>query len=117
MKALEMLLGNTLYKNIAVKREMEHKVHRQDAVVVVPSLDSLASESKSEVVEGQVSCRCLLLGHLSPFCYFFHLPMSLTLAPFLSHRIMSCLSNVSSSVGKVLFSASLDMKNMVRAVT
>lgn len=68
MKALEMLLGNALYKNVAVKREMEQKVQGQDAVAAVPSLGSLASESKSEVVEGQVSCRYLLLGHFSPFC-------------------------------------------------
>ncbi|XP_042656623.1 uncharacterized protein LOC116961569 [Tyto alba] len=53
MKALEMLLGNVLYKNVAVKQEMEQKVQGQDAVTVVPSLDSLGSESKSEVVEGQ----------------------------------------------------------------
>lgn len=53
MKSLEMLLGNALYKNAAVKREMEEKVQGQDAVAVVPSLDSLASDSKSEVVEGQ----------------------------------------------------------------
>lgn len=68
MKTLEMLLGNALYKNVAVKQEMEQKVQGQDVVAVVPSLGSLASENKSEVVEGQVSCRCLLLGHLSPFC-------------------------------------------------
>lgn len=68
MKALQMLLGNALYKNVAVKQEMEQKVQGQDVVAAVPSLDSLASESEPEVVEGQVSCRCLLLGHLSPFC-------------------------------------------------
>ncbi|CAM9824345.1 unnamed protein product [Bubo scandiacus] len=53
MKALEMLLGNARYKNVTVKREVEQKVQGQDAVAVAPSLDSLASESKSEVVEGQ----------------------------------------------------------------
>lgn len=68
MKALEMLLGNALYKNVAVKRETEQKVQGQNVVTVVPSLDSLASGSKSEVVKGQVSCRCLLLSYLSPFC-------------------------------------------------
>lgn len=68
MKALEMLLENALYKNVAVKREMERKVQGQNVVTVVPSLDSLASGSKSEVVKGQVSCRFLLLGSLSPFC-------------------------------------------------
>ncbi|XP_010579790.1 PREDICTED: uncharacterized protein LOC104840516 [Haliaeetus leucocephalus] len=53
MKALEMLLGNALYKNVAVKREMEQKVQGQNVMTVVPSLDSLASGSKSEVVKGQ----------------------------------------------------------------
>ncbi|XP_054658811.1 uncharacterized protein LOC129196030 [Grus americana] len=53
MKTLEMLLGNALYKNVAVKQEMEQKVQGQDVVAVVPSLGSLASENKSEVVEGQ----------------------------------------------------------------
>ncbi|KAM6191122.1 uncharacterized protein WM294_013301 [Sarcoramphus papa] len=73
MKALEMLLGNTLYKNIAVKREMEQKVHRQDAVVVVPSLGSLASESESEVVEGQdheLSQQCELFSRKGAFFSF-----------------------------------------------
>ncbi|XP_050766941.1 uncharacterized protein LOC127025846 [Gymnogyps californianus] len=73
MKALEMLLGNTLYKNIAVKRETEQEVHRQDAVVAVPSLDSLASESKSEVVEGQdheLSQQCELFSRKGAFFSF-----------------------------------------------
>ncbi|XP_026719422.1 zonadhesin-like [Athene cunicularia] len=53
MKALEMLLGNARYKNVTVKREMEQKLQGQDVVAVAPSLDSLASESESQVVEGQ----------------------------------------------------------------
>lgn len=68
MKALETLLGNARHENIAVKQEMEQAVQGQGAEAVVPLLDSLARKSKSKVVEGQVSCRCLLLGHLSPFC-------------------------------------------------
>ncbi|XP_027743859.1 uncharacterized protein LOC114059519 [Empidonax traillii] len=53
MKALEVLLGNGPCRNGAVKGEMEHKVQAQDALEVVPSLGSLASDNKSEVVEGQ----------------------------------------------------------------
>ncbi|KAJ7413425.1 hypothetical protein BTVI_43603 [Pitangus sulphuratus] len=53
MKALEVLLGNAPCRNGAVKGEMEHKVQAQHALEVVPSLGSLASDSKSEVVEGQ----------------------------------------------------------------
>lgn len=64
MKALEMLLENALNKNVAVKRAVEQKLQGQDAVAVVPSLDS---ENKPEV-EGRVSCRCLLLDHRLPFC-------------------------------------------------
>ncbi|XP_074972518.1 uncharacterized protein LOC142067605 [Phalacrocorax aristotelis] len=73
MKALEMLLGNALYKKVAVKREMEQKVRRQDAVAVVPSLESLASESKSEVVEGQdheLPQQCELFGRKGAFFSF-----------------------------------------------
>lgn len=64
MKALEMLLENALNKNVAVKRAVEQKLQGQDAMAVVPSLDS---ENKPEA-EGQVSCRCLLLDHRLPFC-------------------------------------------------
>lgn len=71
MKALEILLGRAQHKNISVKQEMEQQAQGQDELAVVPSLGSLASESKAEVGEGQVSCRCLLQGHLSPFCSFF----------------------------------------------
>ncbi|XP_074417471.1 uncharacterized protein LOC141732426 isoform X2 [Larus michahellis] len=73
MKALEMLLGNALYKNIAVKREMEQKVQGQDVVAVVPSLGSLASESKSEVVEGQdreLPQQCELFSRTDAFSSF-----------------------------------------------
>lgn len=70
MKALDTLLGNALYKNVAVKREMEQKVRGQDAVAVVPSLNSLAGESKSEEVEGQVRCRCLVGPSLTSLLVF-----------------------------------------------
>ncbi|KAM8989363.1 uncharacterized protein PRD47_016786 [Ara ararauna] len=75
MKALEMLLGNALYRNASLKRAMEQKVQGQDVVAVVPSLDSLASEGKSGV-EGQVSCRCLVGPSLTfllafPLAHFF----------------------------------------------
>lgn len=77
MKALEMLLGNALYKNMPLKRDMEQKVQGQDVVAVVPSLDSLASEGKSEGMEGQVSCRCLVGPSLTfllvfPLAHFFN---------------------------------------------
>ncbi|XP_017664936.1 PREDICTED: uncharacterized protein LOC108494668 [Lepidothrix coronata] len=52
MKALEVLLGNALCRNGAGKGEKEHKVQAQDAVQVVPSLGSLASDRKSGV-QGQ----------------------------------------------------------------
>lgn len=108
MKALEILLGRAQPKN--TKQEMEQQVHGQDMVAVLPSLHS---ESKAKVVEGQVSCRCLLSGHPSPLCFFSpHLPISLTLRPSL-FRIISCLSKKSSSVGGVMSSASLCMKNAV----
>ncbi|XP_065553165.1 uncharacterized protein LOC136023046 isoform X2 [Lathamus discolor] len=53
MKALEMLLGNVLCKNASLKRAVEQKGQGQDVVAVVPSLDSLAGEGKSEAMEGQ----------------------------------------------------------------
>lgn len=81
MKALEILLRRAQHKNISVKQEMEQQVQGQDALAVVPSLGSLASESKAEVGEGQVSCGvcCRALSHLS--AVFFHLPICLTLGP------------------------------------
>lgn len=70
MKALEILLGRAQPKNM--KREMEQQIHGQDMVAV---LSSLHSENKAKVMEGQVSCRCLLSGHPSPLwcvvCFFF----------------------------------------------
>lgn len=108
MKALEILLGRAQHKNM--KQEVEQQVHGQDMVAVLPSLHS---EGKAKVVEGQVSCRCLLLGHPSPLCCFFsHLSNSLTLRWSL-FRIISCLSKKSSSRGKVMPSDSLCMKNLV----
>lgn len=108
MKALEILLGRAQHKNM--KQEVEQQVHGQDMVAVLPSLHS---EGKAKVVEGQVSCRCLLLGHPSPLCCFFsHLPSSLTLRWSL-FRIISSLSKKSSSGRKVMPSASLCMKNLV----
>ncbi|XP_071625133.1 uncharacterized protein [Heliangelus exortis] len=53
MKALEMLIGNALYKSRAGKQEMEQKIPKKDVLAAVPSLDSLATGSKSEAVEGQ----------------------------------------------------------------
>lgn len=77
MKALEMLLGNALYKNASLKRDMEQKVQGQDVVAVVPSLDSLASEGKSEGMERQVSCWCFVGPFLTfllvvPLAHFFN---------------------------------------------
>lgn len=110
MRALEGLLGNAPDRNRAANPETELKIQAQAAVGAVPSLLSLACENKSE---GQVSCRCLLWGLLSPFREFFHF---FNFGSILSHRILSCLSFGSSSAGKMLFPASLAMKSMVRAV-
>lgn len=67
MRALEVLLGNVPDGNRAADPQMEPKIQAQAAAGAVPSLHSLENKP-----EGQVSCRCLGLGHPSPFREFFH---------------------------------------------
>lgn len=69
MRALEVLLGNVPDGNRAADPQMEPKIQAQATAGAVPSLHNLATENKPE---GQVSCRCLGLGHPSPFREFFH---------------------------------------------
>ncbi|XP_071432511.1 uncharacterized protein [Pithys albifrons albifrons] len=73
MKALELLLGNAPGRNGAGKPELEQKVQAQDAEEVVPSLGSLASESKSEAVEGkdhELPQQCELFSRKDAFFSF-----------------------------------------------
>ncbi|KAJ7417001.1 hypothetical protein WISP_67321 [Willisornis vidua] len=73
MKALELLLGNAPGRNGAGKPELEQKVQAQDAEEVVASLGSLASESKSEAVEGkdhELPQQCELFSRKDAFFSF-----------------------------------------------
>ncbi|OPJ68136.1 hypothetical protein AV530_013665 [Patagioenas fasciata monilis] len=69
MKALEMLLENALNKNVAVKRAVEQKLQGQDAVAVVPSLDS-ENKPKVEGQDHELPQQCELFSEKGAFFSF-----------------------------------------------